>query len=1033
MHNSDDPGQDGASGEPDQLDAATTERPEATAKEALRRRARTALRDAEFDLAERIIAAGDPKQEALIENLRIYQAELEIQNEELRRSERQAETALTRFMAFFNNLPIAELIVDANGLVVEANPEARSLLGLRDTRSHQYFLARLMSEDSRGEVIRAWQRLAEQQATDLLEVRFQPADGSSLIADLHIARLPSPEDGETRFVCAVVDRTESMRQREALRNAYDRLEASEERYRVLADFSPEWDYWLGIDGLFVHVSPACQDTTGYSSMEFISNPDLLEEIIHCDDLPLWQAHLREPLDGDRDHAPLQFRIRTRDGQERWIEHVCGPVLSEDGRNLGRRGVNRDVTLRQKAQEALRRSEALLDATGRLARVGGWEFVPSTNTLSWSLVTRELHEVDDNFEPDIHNALAFYRPRDQEVLRAAVEHALVDGTAYEFELQLRTAKGREIWVKTNGKRVTYQGGEHGLRGSIQDVSARIEAECAAQEREVQARTVFENTSEGIIITDPERRILAVNRAFTEITGYSEQEALGETPSLLQSGRHDEAFYQAMWATLEATGQWRGEFWNRRSNGDIYPQLSTISAVQDQAGRLTHYIAVFGDITQLKRSEEELYRLAHQDALTGLPNRALLRARLEQSISRAQREGSMLALLFLDLDLFKSVNDTLGHPVGDALLQSVATAMATKVRAADSIARLGGDEFVVLMETIEEPNVAAQLSRRLLDVFAHPFDAGGRELYITASIGISIFPMDGQDMDALLSNADVAMYQAKEHGRNTYRFFESAMTQGAMERLRLENALRGAMARNELRLVFQPQVKLTSGCMYGAEVLLRWHHGDLGDVSPGQFIPIAEELGLICEIGNWVLEEACLQLAEWDRKGFLVPRLAVNLSVQQLERGDLLHSVQAILARTNIAGDRLEMEVTESMLMRHAEQVISNLNALRDLGVTIAVDDFGSGFSSLSQLKTLPINRLKIDKAFVDNLTLDPNDDAIARTVIALGRGLGLDVLAEGVETEAQAEFLRQEHCSEAQGYLFGRPMTSAKLMDLDRRR
>ncbi len=421
-------------------------------------------------------------------------------------------------------------------------------------------------------------------------------------------------------------------------------------------------------------------------------------------------------------------------------------------------------------------------------------------------------------------------------------------------------------------------------------------------------------------------------------------MAKTPSLLQSGRHDETFYQAMWATLEATGQWRGEFWNRRSNGDIYPQLSTISIVCDQAGRLTNYIAVFGDITQLKRSEEELYRLAHRDALTGLPNRALLRARLEQSLSRASRDGTMLAILFLDLDLFKNVNDTLGHPAATRCCKASPPPCRPRFAAADSIARLGGDEFVVLMEDVDDPNMAAQLSRRLLEVFASPFDAEGRKLHITASIGISIFPLDGEDMDALLSNADVAMYQAKEHGRNTYRFFESAMTEGAMERLRLENALRGALARNEMTLVFQPQVKLSNRCMYGAEVLLRWHHPELGQVPPARFIPVAEELGLIAELGAWVLEQACLQLAEWDRKGFLVPRLAVNLSVQQLERADLLDSIRSIIARAEIEGDRLELEVTESMLMRHADQVISNLRALRELGATIAVDDFGSGSAS-----------------------------------------------------------------------------------------
>jgi diguanylate cyclase (GGDEF)-like protein len=395
--------------------------------------------------------------------------------------------------------------------------------------------------------------------------------------------------------------------------------------------------------------------------------------------------------------------------------------------------------------------------------------------------------------------------------------------------------------------------------------------------------------------------------------------------------------------------------------------------------------------------------------------------------------MLALLFLDLDMFKNVNDSLGHPVGDALLQRVAEAMEAQIRAADSIARLGGDEFVVLMEDIEDPNAAATLARRLLGTLANPFKVQSRELYITASIGISIYPVDGTDMDTLLSNADVAMYQAKDQGRNTYRFFEPAMTEGALERLRLENALRGALARGELRLEYQPQFRLDDGCMHGVEVLARWQHPEFGEVSPGRFIPIAEESGMIVELGSWVLEAACRQLAAWDEAGFLVPRLAVNLSMQQLERRDLTDQVIAALRRTGVEPDRLELEVTETMLMRHAERVIANLEDLRALGITLAVDDFGSGFSSMIYLKRLPISRLKIDKTFIDQVTRDPADDAIARAIITLGRGLGLDVLAEGVETEEQADFLRREGCAEAQGYLFGQPMTADELVAAQFRR
>lgn len=993
----------------------------------LRERALSALRDGKFDLAEQLLDARDPSLDELVENLRIYQAELEIQNEELKRSQRAAEQALTRFTELFNRLPIAELVLDHHGLIVEANPEARRLLGLRDTSFHQYFLSRLLDRKDQARIIGTLDRLQQEKSAELVEARFGAGDPDSLIADLHIARLPKQDGLLPRFVCAIVDRTEEVRQREALGQAYDRLESSRERYRVLAEFSPEWDYWLGTDRRFVHVSPACLDTTGYSADEFLKDPDLLERIIHADDLAAWRRHLEAPGDQDRDQPPLLFRIRTRDGRERWIEHVCGPITAEDGRDLGRRGVNRDVTSRREAEDALRRSEALLNATGHLARVGGWECDTAGNSLRWTPITRALYEVDDDFEPDLEATLRFYHPDDRDLLRKAIEHTLSDGVPYKLELRLHTAKGRELWVKTTGEAIVEAGCIHGLRGSIQDVTEQR----AAETRAGQAHSVFETTSEGILVTDPQQQILAVNGAFSKITGYREDELLGRKPSLLKSGRHDQAFYKAMWTALTTTGKWRGEIWNRRKNGEIYPQLSTISAVRDSSGRLTNYVGVFGDITHHKQSEEGLYELAHTDALTHLPNRALLRARLEQSLRRAERDGGLLALLFLDLDLFKNVNDSLGHPVGDALLQHVADAMAERVRAADTLARLGGDEFVVLMEDLPDPSLAAQLSRRLLEVFAEPFEVMGRQLFITASIGISVYPMDGRDMDTLLGNADVAMYQAKERGRNTYRFFEAAMTAGAMERQELETALRGAMDRQELNLVYQPQIKLLDRSLCGAEALVRWYHPELGQIPPARFIPIAEKLGIAAEVGIWVLEHACAQLAAWDARGFPVPRLAVNLSVQQLERGDLARTVAAILAQAGLDADRLGLEVTESMLVRRDDQVIRNLRALRDLGITIAVDDFGSGYSSLGYLKHLPINRLKIDQTFVDNLTKDPSDDGIARTVIALGRGLGLEVAAEGVETEAQAEFLVREHCSEAQGYLFGRPMTAAHLLDFQR--
>jgi diguanylate cyclase (GGDEF)-like protein/PAS domain S-box-containing protein len=952
---------------------------------------------------------------------------LELQNEALRISERQAQAALARYTTLFTHLPMAGLVVDSYGLILEVNPRARALLALRDIRSHQYFVVRLIHQQDRSAVMAAFQRAKTSGAEALSEVHFGAADGSRFQADLHIAALPREEQTPARFICAVVDQTEVIRQRHALARAYDDLERSEERYRVLADYSPDWDYWCGTDGQFVYVSPACLDVTGYTSEAFRTNPHLFHDILHEDDLPIWQAHLAATHAGThKDTDQVQFRIRARDGQIRWIEHVCRPVRTADGRCLGRRGVNRDITDRHAAREALRESEcryrALYESAAEGMAIIQHGVFTSVNRAALTMLGYADAAAVINRRPE---ELSPPQQADGESSAEKANRILAlatTGQVQRFDWEHLRADGTTLVVRVTLIPVKLKGGNAAF-AIWYDLSERR----AAELRDERARTLFENSSEGIILTDPEQRIVAVNRAFTEITGYSESEALGQTPRILQSGRQDADFYRAMWASLERTGEWRGQFWNRRKNGEIYPQLSTITAVRDVSGQLSSYIAVFGDITHLKRSEQALYDLAHKDPLTGLANRTLLRARLERSLHRSAHERQMLGLLFLDLDLFKNVNDTLGHPVGDALLQSVATAMAQRVRNSDNIARLGGDEFVVLVEGMQDPDVAARLARRLLAIFTRPFAVQGRELHITASIGISVFPRDGEDMDALLANADVAMYQAKEQGRNTYRFFKPEMAAGAGERLQLENALRGALARDELTLEYQPQVCLDDGRMRGVEALLRWHHPTLGKIPPARFIPIAEELGIICEFGSWTLDQACRQLANWDHQGFPVARLAVNLSVRQLERPNLVSEIVKMLELNGVDPHRLELEVTESMLMRRTEQVIASLTALRKMGITIAVDDFGSGFSSLAYLKRLPIQRLKIDKSFVDQLTVDANDDAIARAIIALGRGLGLEVIAEGVDTEAQAEFLRREGCTEAQGFLFGRPVTADKLM------
>lgn len=558
---------------------------------------------------------------------------------------------------------------------------------------------------------------------------------------------------------------------------------------------------------------------------------------------------------------------------------------------------------------------------------------------------------------------------------------------------------------------------GILGIFWDISDKKQAEKQLR----QSAAVFESTADGVIVTDVDKKIIAVNKAFTEISGYSDREALGRQPSFRRSERQNEQYYIDMWASIRQHGRWQGEIWNRRKSGEVYPEWMTISTVRDADNNITNYVAVFSDITNIKRSQSQLDHMAHHDPLTDLPNRTLFDDRLSQAINRARRHDSSIAILFIDLDRFKNVNDTLGHPVGDVLLQDVAKRLLGLLREQDTVARLGGDEFIILIEDMDKPDVAEAVASKVIDAIAHPFTFKSQELYIGASIGISIFPDDGDNAETLIKYADAAMYRAKEQGRNTYQFYTQELTKSTLERLELEAALRRALERNELELYYQPQIDLSSGAIIGAEALLRWHHPELGMVPPDKFIPLAEENGLIVEIGHWVLQTACKQAVAWSRQLPDFKRIAVNLSGVQVQRGDIVDKVQQILEQSGLQPNMLELEITESVLMHHPEIATQTLGGLRELGVELAIDDFGTGYSSLSYLKRFPIQLIKIDRAFVMDIPNDANDTAITRAVIALGKSLQLKVIAEGVETKEQEAFLIDEGCDIGQGYYYSRPL------------
>ena len=566
--------------------------------------------------------------------------------------------------------------------------------------------------------------------------------------------------------------------------------------------------------------------------------------------------------------------------------------------------------------------------------------------------------------------------------------------------------------------------------LQELNRTLQGEIIERERAEEglrlSAKVFENTVEGVIITDAETRILAVNKAFSQVTGYTIEEVLHLTPQILKSGRHHPRFYADMWKSLKQSGQWVGEIWNKRKNGEIYPERLTIGVVRDSAGGVGHYVGVFSDITDIKRSQERLDFLAHHDLLTNLPNRLLFNHRLMQSIALAQRNMRQLAVVFIDLDHFKNVNDTLGHDLGDELLKRVATDLSVHVRASDTLARIGGDEFILLLDEIEAPRYAGAIAEKFLNLLSQSIMVSGYEIIISASIGVSFYPGDGQDVATLVKNADTAMYYAKTHGRNSYHFYAPEMSEYARERVHLEALLHRSIERGEFTLHYQPQVDLITGHLAGVEALARWNSPELGTVSPVRFIPIAEDIGFISTLGEWVLRTACLQVKEWDLAGLNVPYISVNLSVKQLEHGDIVGTISRVLAETGLAASRLEMEVTESAVMDN-ERVLNILNGLRLLGVQLAVDDFGTGYSSLSYLRRLPIQKLKIDRSFISDVTTEPSREAIVRAIIALSNALGLHTVAEGIETEAEANFLRQEGCQQAQGFLFGRPVPPDELL------
>ncbi|HEN8224265.1 TPA: EAL domain-containing protein [Pseudomonas aeruginosa] len=542
---------------------------------------------------------------------------------------------------------------------------------------------------------------------------------------------------------------------------------------------------------------------------------------------------------------------------------------------------------------------------------------------------------------------------------------------------------------------------------------------------QAAAVFDSTREGVLVTDAQAVIVHVNPSFERITGYRSEDVLGKTPAILRSGRQDQAFYQRLWLALREQDVWSGEIWNRRKSGEIYPQWLHIRVVRNDQGQLTHYVGVFSDLSSIKRSENELDFLAHHDSLTGLPNRVLLRERIEQALENGKDRTVAGALLLIDLDHFKHINDSLGHTTGDMLLKEVSKRLQHQLDERCLLSRLGGDEFAILVEN-DDPEAVARLSQRILDGFNAPFDIHCQPIYISASLGVSLYPEDASDVDHLMQHADAALFQAKDSGRNAYAFYTRVLTARARAHVQVESALRHALDHDELRVHYQPVHDLASGRIVGVESLVRWQHPERGLVPPGEFVPVAEECGLIAALDNWVLKRACRQMREWQQRGVELEFVAVNVSSRLFNRGGLEERIANALEESGLEPRYLELEVTESAVMEDFEQSLNLLCRLRILGVNLAIDDFGTGYSSLMRLKRLPVHKLKIDQGFVAGLPGAVDDAAIARAIVALAQSMGLRVVAEGIEHQDQALFLREHGCDFGQGYWYGRPQPAEAL-------
>jgi diguanylate cyclase (GGDEF)-like protein/PAS domain S-box-containing protein len=921
------------------------------------------------------------------------------------------------FPALFRHHASVMLLVEPDsGRILDANAAACRFYGYSHAQLTGLCIQQIHALPP--EQVRAERQRAMSEARDYFVFPHRLANGEVRTVEVHAS--PIVEDGHTVLFSVIHDISGRMDADAALRK-------SETLYRRIIDTAAEGFWMIDQDRRTVDVNPALCQALGYTRAEMLGR--LPTDFADAENQAIFRAQIsRIDSTYQRDY---EIALTRKDGSQLPAFFHATTHRGDNGESEQAFAFVSDLSEIKRVEAALKASEVRWQFALEGLDQGVWDWDVETGRAyfspGWKAI---LGYADDEVGDDFEEWRRRVHEDDLARVHATLEaHFRGERPIHEVEHRMRCKDGTWKWILTRGKVMDRlpDGRPKRMIGTHADVTEHRMRE----EKLRQAAAVFESTVEGVLITDARGCITAINRAFTDITGYGEAEILGKYPSVMKSGRHDADFYQAMWDELNSRGNWRGEIWNKRKSGAIYPQWLTISVVLDEHSQISHYVGVFSDISSIKRSEEELNRLAYHDVLTGLPNRLLLLDRINHAIRRAGRSGSRFALLFIDLDRFKNINDTLGHQTGDDLLKTVAERIQKRLRAEDTLSRLGGDEFILLMEDTANERQAAHLARDLLRLLSQPYHIAGHDIFLSASIGISLHPEDGNDAETLIKHADTAMYRAKEGGRNGYQFYTREQSVAAFQRFSLEAALHRALERNEFELHYQPQVNLDGGRVTAMEALLRWRHPELGLIPPDQFIPVAEDTGLILPIGDWVLETACREAQRCNQLCGEQLAVAVNLSPLELQRGDPVRRVKRVLAETGLAPGQLELEITESSAMRRGEESIAMLHELTALGVKLAIDDFGSGYSNLGYLKRLPVSTLKIDRVFIRDLPDDAEDAAITRAIIALGHSLNLRVLAEGVETPAQREFLRQQGCDMLQGFLVARPMPAADVARLIR--